>query len=200
MKHIYLLSTAVACAFFRIGAGAQAHDDHKTKTDEHEHTEGHAHEHGAGRLDVALEGVELVIELTLPAINVVGFEHPAASKADHDAVHDGIDKLSEGARLFAFPKAAGCRIARAEVDPGDMEGHGLERDEKHDHAKDDHDDEHGDFEAHYRARCEHPDALASLSVMLFQVFPSLHEVRARWITAKGQGAANLTPEQPNLTF
>jgi hypothetical protein len=200
MTRIPLISTAAACALFLIGAGAQAHDEHKPKSDEQEHTEGHAHEHGAGQLDLALQGVELVIELTLPALDVVGFEHPAASKADHDAVHRGIDKLSEGGRLFAFPKAAGCRIARTEVDPGDMEGHGLDRNEKHDHAKDDHDDEHADFQAHYRARCEHPEELNGIELTLFRAFPTARAIRARWITGKGQGAATLTPDRPKLTF
>ena len=53
--------------------------------DEHDHEHGSlgAHEHGVGRLNAALDGQTLELELESPAMNLVGFEHAATTDADN---------------------------------------------------------------------------------------------------------------------
>ena len=50
-------------------AVAHAADEH-----DHEHGSLGAHEHGVGRLNAALDGKTLELELESPAMNLVGFE------------------------------------------------------------------------------------------------------------------------------
>ena len=60
---------------------AHAADEHDHDHD-HEHGSLGAHEHGVGRLNAALDGQTLELELESPAMNLVGFEHVATSDAD----------------------------------------------------------------------------------------------------------------------
>ncbi|WP_016772972.1 ZrgA family zinc uptake protein, partial [Pseudomonas sp. R62] len=60
-------------------AAAHAVDEHDH---DHEHGSLGAHEHGVGRLNAALDGQTLELELESPAMNLVGFEHAATSDAD----------------------------------------------------------------------------------------------------------------------
>ena len=41
--------------------------------------EGHAHEHGHGKLNVAIEGKNVMMEMEVPGADIVGFEHEAKS-------------------------------------------------------------------------------------------------------------------------
>ena len=63
---------------------AHAADEHDH---DHEHGSLRAHVHGVARLDMALECRTLEFELDTPAMNIVGFEHPATTDADTCATY-----------------------------------------------------------------------------------------------------------------
>lgn len=118
---------------------------------EHEHRHHEAHEHGSGQLNVALDGQNLFIELIVPAINVVGFEHPARTEAEHAAVKDAKARFSKVSSLFTLPEAAGCTSTDVHVSLGQLgdEDHAHEKEHGHGHGKKhDHDDDHGHAKKH----------------------------------------------------
>ena len=186
------------------------------------------HEHGVGQLNLAWDGEELEIELIAPGVDIVGFEHPAESSEDKRAVAAAIERLSEAARLFRFPSAAGCALEEAEVESSQMEeehdhdhaeheddhGH-AEHEEEHDHAEhgDEHDhaehgheaadeegEPHAEFHAHYHFRCAQPEALSHLDVAYFEAFPAARELEVQMVTPQGQDAQELTAEDTRLNF
>ena len=55
-----------------------------------QHREHEAHEHGHGTLDIVVEGEELAIELRIPAVNVVGFEHAPRDEAEREAIRKAL--------------------------------------------------------------------------------------------------------------
>lgn len=167
-----------------------------------------AHVHGVGQLNLAVEGKGLEIELTAPGADIVGFEHAAERDADRKAVVAATEKLKNALALFSFPDAAKCELAEAEVHSEMLDGHG-DRDEKgHDHGKEhahekkhEHDERHAEFRAHYHFECGVLDALSHVDVSgYFKSFPNARELEAQSITAKGQGAGELTAANPRLTF
>jgi len=150
-----------------------------------------AHVHGAGALNVVVEGKAVVMELTLPGADVVGFEHKAENEADAKAVHDAIETLENAANVFVLPTAAGCKVVEAHAESSlieEREAHGHADGHKHEHEAG-----HGDFGAVYEFTCAAPDALKDIEVKLFVLFPSLEEVEVQAVTAKGQWAKELTP-------
>ena len=70
------------------------------------------HEHGVSRLNVAVEGEDVYLELVSPAVNIVGFEHRPKNEEQQAAVRKGIRALERAVRLFALPPAARCRFSR----------------------------------------------------------------------------------------
>ncbi len=148
---------------------------------------GHApHTHGEGELSIVVDGNALVIDVSLPGADVVGFEHKAEHEADINAVRNAMKKLMAVGNLFQFQNSAGCEVVEAEADSSlidGAEGHG-----------------HGDFVAHYAFRCASPNEIDGLTVKLFQVFPSLHELHAVVVTGSTQSATTLKPDENILRF
>ena len=149
------------------------------------------HVHGVGQLNVASEGERVEIELISPGADIVGFEHQAETQTDREAVEKAVARLKAGAQLFGFPAEADCRLEEAEVESALM---GEERHEGE--AR----EEHAEFHVRYRFLCARPDALTHVDVGFFQAFPAAQELEAQFITARGQGARELTPASARLKF
>ena len=142
-------ATALAATLLA-GAAFAASDGERREHD--------AHEHGHGTLDIVVEGEELVIELRIPAVNVVGFEHVPKDDAEREAVRRALVPFADAAAVFVVSAEAECEVEAAEAaivdmthdddhegeEHGDGDGHDHEKKEaEHDHEKDEHDaDEH----------------------------------------------------------
>ena len=124
-----------------------------------EHREHMAHEHGHGTLDIVVEGEELVVELRIPGVNVVGFEHAPRDDAEREAVRQALVPFGDAAALFVLPAEAECELeeAKAEIldttheDDHDDHGHTEdehEEDEGHEHEEDEGHEEHEEHEEH----------------------------------------------------
>ena len=75
-----------------------------------------AHVHGVSRLNIAIEGNTVEMELLSPGANIVGFEHKAESAEDKALVARAAAVLHDGEKLFAFPSGAECRLQTAKVE------------------------------------------------------------------------------------
>ena len=88
-----------------------------------------AHEHGRGTLNIAVEGARVSMELEVPGMDIVGFEHPANTKQQKASVEKAKAQLLAPLSLFKLPKSAGCIVAEATaaVESGEHEHeHGKE--------------------------------------------------------------------------
>ncbi|MEE2698828.1 MAG: DUF2796 domain-containing protein [Pseudomonadota bacterium] len=168
-----------------------------------------AHEHGVGQLYIAIEGHDVEIELTIPGSDVVGFEHRPSTEDQRKAVITGVKTLRNVNKIVNLNTVAKCHIEDVKVTSGLLEdqkddiGHSGNHNHKHKHETKnsvDHKEVHSEFIAHYHFHCEHPKLLSTVQLGFFKVFPSAHELEAKWITPKGQGASELTPSSPNLNF
>jgi hypothetical protein len=164
------------------------------KEDQHEHREHGAHEHGVAQLNVGLENGILQIDLETPAMNIVGFEHAAASAQEHQQLQEAVAILRAADRVFAIPPAAGCAVQEVTVESSLLakEAH------KHSEARSDTHEEHADFDVSYRYACKNTKALSHLDVQLFSLFPGMHEIAVQLITENRQGAQELGPQSVRL--
>ena len=165
-----------------------------------QHTHG-AHEHGAAEVTVALDGQALVIELISPLDNLVGFEHAPANDTQRAALAEAGRLLSDAEAMFALTAAAACRFEQADIEsPWPMAavapaaGHADAA-----HAPPTR-GEHEEVVVAYRYTCLQPAALQRIDVRAFARFPRLREIRVEHATARGQGAAVLTPAAAALAL
>lgn len=184
-------------------AVAYAADEHDHDHD-HEHGSLGAHEHGVGRLNAALDGQALELELESPAMNLVGFEHAATSDADKAKVAAARAQLEKPLALFSLPAAAGCKVASQELesplfgDKPDADDHDEDEADKDGHE---HHHEHSEIHAHYQFTCTAPGALKTLDLTnLFKTFPATQKIQVQLISASGQQGTEVTAKAASLKF
>jgi hypothetical protein len=177
-----------------------------------EHRQHGAHEHGGGQLNVAVEQNRLMIELSLPAMNVVGFEHAAKNQTEKEQLAQAVTLLKDGASLMAPSTDAGCKLVTATVESAlldDEHGHDEMDSAKHDESgaenTDDHEHhhdaaEHADFDVSYEFDCKQAAKLDQLTLSLFKQFPGTKHLETQLITEMRQGGAELTAESNILNL
>jgi hypothetical protein len=177
-------------------AVAHAADEH-----DHEHGSLGAHEHGVGRLNAALDGKTLALELQSPAMNLVGFEHVATSDADKAKVAAARALLEQPLALFNLPKAAGCVVENQELE-SPLFGDTPDADDDHaEDAKDEHHHDHSEIHAHYQFTCATPDALKTLDLVnMFNSFPATRTIQVQLIGPSGQQGVGVTAKAAALKF
>ena len=173
-------------------AVAHAGDEH-----DHEHGSLGAHEHGVGRLNAALDGQTLELELESPAMNLVGFEHAATTDADKAKVAAVRAQLEKPQVLFNLPKAAGCVVATQELE-SPLFGDKPDADEE---AKGEHHHDHSEIHAHYQFSCSAPGALKTLDLAnIFNTFPATQKIQVQLISPSGQQGVEVTAKAAALKF
>jgi hypothetical protein len=164
------------------------------------------HEHGVAELNLVLDDRQLAVELTSPAMNIVGFEHAPRTAAQKRAVADALARLRESEKILGLPAAARCRQESVQVASDLEESHG------HGHAHGHHDEHghgaapghghdhegHADFEALWRFLCDNPQQLGHIEMRLFGSFPGVERVRVQAVTPRGQIGGELSPAKPRL--
>ena len=164
------------------------------------------HVHGESKMNLAVEGNVLEIELESPAHDIVGFEHMPKTAAQRDSVKRAVATLKDGAALFRLSPGAGCKLQEAEVETPlaeDEEHKHEEAEHKHDeHKEGEHAEEevHSEFHAHYRFRCADPAQLKSMEVKLFESFGRMEEIEIGAVLPAGQRAMTLKPGSSRLDF
>lgn len=112
-----------------------------------------AHVHGVGKLNLAIDGKVVEMELIAPGADIVGFEHPAETHEDKEAIEAAEKKLADASGLVAFSSGAGCALETVEIEAPGHDDHGEHGHDDHDHddkahKDEDHKDEHHKDEAH----------------------------------------------------
>lgn len=169
------------------------------------------HEHGFGRLSLALDQQQLVLELLAPAADIVGFEHAPGNDAEQTQLTAALSRVQQAETLFNLPEAAACRLVESQLVEENAHQHEIEEHQHADHTEHadentdkhhDHHDEHGhnDVLVQYRYQCRQPQALNRLATTLFEQFPSLARLELQGIMPSGQIATTLTPERPAFSW
>ena len=73
------------------------------------------HQHGHGTLNLAVEGQTVQMELEVPGVDIVGFEHKAKTAEDRAKMEAAEKTLAQPLALFILPGEAGCKVTAAKV-------------------------------------------------------------------------------------
>lgn len=168
-----------------------------------------AHVHGLSELTIAMENNVVEIQLTSPAMNLVGFEHSASSKTDIAAVENAESILRQHKALFSFSDA-GCKHLETNVDTSTLidsdnhehdHHHQSHKDEHHhDHEDHDEDESHSEIVANYKYSCKDSSKLSSIEVGLFESFHGIHKIQAMWVVHAKQGSKELRASDTVIGF
>ncbi len=168
-----------------------------------EHRELGAHEHGRGTLNIAVEGNKVTMELEVPGVDLVGFEHTAKTRRDKSAVEKAKTQLMAPLALFALPASAACRVteAKVEVENGehdhDTKGDAKGAEARKGAAKS---EGHSEFHAQYALECAAPGNVTAIEFGYFRAFAGAQKLDVNVITPKGQSKFEVTRSNPNLSL
>ena len=169
-----------------------------------EHRELGVHEHGRGTLNIAVEGNKVTMELEVPGVDLVGFEHAAKTRRDKSAVEKAKTQLMAPLGLFALPASAACRVTEAKVEIGEHD-HDTKREPKaaagaeaeKGAAKS---EGHSEFHAQYALECAAPGNMTAIEFGYFRTFAGAQKLDVNVITPKGQSKFEVTRSNPNLSL
>lgn len=183
-QKMFVVAGIVACAAFSASA--------------EEHRQLGAHVHGHGRLNIAIEGKTVSIELEAPGADIAGFEHEAVTRAQRAAIEKAKATLASGLSLFTPAATADCTQKSAKVsieaEHGDEHEHHAE--DGKEEAEESH--HHSEFHAAYAFECASPARLTSMSFGYFKAFPNAQELDIALISPKGQTSYEVQRDKPRL--
>lgn len=116
-----------------------------------------AHVHGQASLTIAALGNQVLVELTSPAANLVGFENKAENKQQRETVEQAAQLLNQGTDLFQF-NGMSCTLKEVEHNLQQvlLAQHDEHEDEHHEDESE-HEDHHDDHDKHHDNESEHKD-------------------------------------------
>lgn len=167
------------------------------------HTQLGAHEHGSGKLNIAITGKTVAIELEIPAADIVGFEHAAETKEQKAQLETAKAQLAAPLDLFVISTGAGCTVTTAKIetegalagdDHGHSHGHSHGKGEKHA------EDAHSEFHAEYELTCATPSEINAIEFAFFKAFPNSKELDVSVVGDRGTTKFEATRASTTMTF
>ncbi|HCE4576624.1 TPA: DUF2796 domain-containing protein [Vibrio parahaemolyticus] len=180
-----------------------------------------AHVHGHVEFNIAQDGSDLLLEITAPGADVVGFEHAPENAEQEKTLQHAIATLEDSNALFAINPQAQCEIEEVHVEHSlggrheehehhDHEGHDHDEHAHHDHDKHEHDgheghdhsehSDHGEFTVQYRFHCAQVGELSRIQTDWFNQFPSTESVNVNLFTDTTQSATRLTKSNTQIAI
>ncbi|HCM1473910.1 zinc uptake protein ZrgA [Vibrio parahaemolyticus] len=180
-----------------------------------------AHVHGHVEFNIAQDGSDLLLEITAPGADVVGFEHAPENAEQEKTLQHAVATLEDSNTLFAINPQAQCEIEEVHVEHSlggqheehehhDHEGHDHDEHAHHDHDKHEHDgheghdhsehSDHGEFTVQYRFHCAQVGELSRIQTDWFNQFPSTESVNVNLFTDTTQSATSLTKSNTQIAI
>ncbi|NEX21417.1 DUF2796 domain-containing protein [Thiorhodococcus mannitoliphagus] len=160
----------------------------------HAEGKGRPYVHGIANLKFTIEGSHVIVGLFAPAATMLGFESAPRTQVESETLKLARENLAAGDGMIRFNTKAGCRLVKAKVDTdlpdAVRSGKSTTRDGP----------ARVEISAEYRFECARPEALDSAALGLFMGFPALERALVRYLMPDGQGAAELTPGNPVVSF
>jgi hypothetical protein len=159
------------------------HDEHSHEKTRRQHS---AHEHGAAEFNFVLEDKTIHLEMILPAVDVVGFEHKPKSPEEKRRESEAIEVLKSPEKILSLTKSAKCSATSSDVTATSSHTHSREN------------SEHSEYRVVYQFHCSVPLALSEIDLLLFKYFPSIAKIRTNAVVNGKQQHLTLSDSQTSV--
>ncbi len=157
-----------------------------------------AHQHGVGKAFIAQENDQWLINLVLPASDILGFEHQPTTESELLALDNYTKKSQLNNELVKL--VGECKLSSIElITPFDSAKHQhKEHDHAHDH-KHEHDKKnaHADLELNFLYSCT---SVTRIEFPILSNYQQLSSIEVIWATDKGQGASEVSSPTQQITW
>jgi len=136
-----------------------------------------AHVHGQLKLDIAIDGPTVVIEMESPLDNFVGYEHAPKSESEKKMADDAVAQLRAADQLFKIDPAANCKLGPVALRSAAL---GLGK------AETGASEGHADLDGTFAFNCTKATEAKFIELGLFGAFKGLRQVDAQIVSPDGQ--------------
>lgn len=163
------------------------------------------HQHGAGELNIVVDGHELMMEVRLPAADVIGFEHSPRDDEQKEKVAQALASFQAAITWFMPSPPAQCALESTQASVVGISTTTVKPKAQlapeHSHTDTGQsNDTHSDFEGTMQFHCDTPGKLDALTVLLFKSYPGVTELRVQMVTSSSQFSYRLTPQEAVLAI
>lgn len=141
-----------------------------------------AHVHGLVRLDIAIDGKTLAVQLEAPLDSLLGFEHRPRTAAQKQAADALLQKMNNDSTLIRPQGEAACKPSPVTVESDTLQSTKPANGKDHAHA---------DLEARFEFVCEQPEKLTFLEIGLFDAFKRIRKIEVQVAGSQGQSKQTL---------
>lgn len=141
----------------------------------------HQHVHGQGQLLIVQQKQHWQLQFTLPAADVLGFEHSPETPEQIKRVAALNKRLAVIEQVVKLDGACVMEQSEPTLPSAKDDGH-----------------THQDIKVEYLLLCESP--IKKITLTVFEWASSLQQVEVQWSHEKGQGMAKLKPSKPELVW
>lgn len=174
-----------------------------------------AHQHGVVELNIALDDQQLMLELTAPGNDIVGFEHSPETEAEKAVLNRSLQILNNPQALFSFNKSADCKLqglsiseSFSKLESDEHDEHDEAHKKEHEHEEHDHEDEHsqdegqhhGGVRAQYHYSCKNADQLKQVMTRWFEVFERSEAIKVQLLLGDSQKSVSLDKDNSRIDF
>lgn len=156
-------------------AGIANEHDHEDDHHGHEFEQHGRHEHGHALANISYSGNILKVDLTLPAIDLFGFEHQARDAHERQIRQEAINILKTPENIITFQPD--CKLDIYQVTS----------------TAENQSSKHSDVKVSYVFDCQANKSI-ELRFLLFEAFKSLQEVEVQYISKNSQNVFKATPD------
>ncbi|MCK7460175.1 ZrgA family zinc uptake protein [Idiomarina aminovorans] len=139
-----------------------------------------AHVHGQGQIFISQEENRWQISLTLPAADMLGFEHTPETDAERGALKKVAERLENNSQIVEL--SGRCSVTKVK--------HNLENLKQGGNG-------HHDIDISYTFDCER--GITEVQVLFFK-WVATDLVKAQWVLEQGQGTQDVTPAKPFIKW
>jgi len=154
------------------------------------------HQHGTAHFDMVLEPPTLLMSISSPLANLVGFEHRPQTPEQEARLLALQQQMQKPETLVTLPAAADCSLSRVLLQnpfPDNSHNH------DHAHTADEHSHEHhAELMAEYHYVCARPEHLDQVELPLIQLYPGIEQLRFQFIAADRQHRVDLQAPQNSI--
>ena len=141
----------------------------------------HQHVHGEGQLLIVQQKKQWHVQLILPAVDVLGFEHSPETPEQIQRVAALNKRLAIIEQVIKFDNACVMEQSESRLPSANDDNHA-----------------HQDIEVGYILLCESP--IKKITLTVFEWVNSLQQIKVQWSHDKGQGMAKIEPNKPELVW
>ncbi|MGK6309191.1 DUF2796 domain-containing protein [Variovorax sp. DT-64] len=150
-----------------------------------------AHVHGQLKLDIAIEGPTVVIEMESPLENFVGYEHAPKTEAEKKMADDAVAQLRAADQLFKIDPAANCKLGPVTLRSAAL---GLGK------AETGAGEGHADLDGTFAFNCTKATEAKFIELALVNAFKGVRQVDVQIVSPDGQFKRTLKRPATRLTW